>query len=98
MTDHRGEIARLRAENARLVALLESHGIAWQGPAPLPKPSATLSLSTNEKIALFGRLFRGRTDVYPVRWDKQGRQERILAGMCQRVASRCLRKASHQMQ
>src|SRR5690606_5398130 len=28
-------------------------------------------LSTNEKIALFRRLFRGRTDVYPLRWESK---------------------------
>ena len=28
-------------------------------------------LSTAEKVALFGRLFRGRTDVYPVRWESK---------------------------
>lgn len=66
MTDHCDELARLRAENARLVGLLEAHGIVWQIPAPAPKSPATLSLTTDEKVALFGRLFRGRTDVYPV--------------------------------
>jgi len=71
MRTGRDELTRLRAENSRLVALLESHGIAWQAPAPLSKPSATLSLTTDEKVALFGRLFRGRTDVYPVRWDSK---------------------------
>ena len=28
-------------------------------------------LSTDEKVALFRRLFRGRTDVYPVRWESK---------------------------
>lgn len=62
----------LQAENARLIALLESHGIEWRlPPAPLvpvaePEPS---KLSTDEKVALFRRLFRGRTDLYPVRWE-----------------------------
>lgn len=65
----RDEMAALRSENARLIALLESHGIEWR---PLPKSSPSASaparLSTAEKVALFRRLFRGRTDVYPVRW------------------------------
>ncbi|MFC3337107.1 DEAD/DEAH box helicase family protein [Paracandidimonas soli] len=51
--------------------MLEEHGIVWQTPAPVPKFPATLSLTTDEKVALFGRLFRGRTDVYPVRWESK---------------------------
>jgi len=43
MTDHNDELARLRAENARLVGLLEAHGVAWQAPAPILKPSVTSS-------------------------------------------------------
>jgi len=64
----------LQLENARLISLLESHGIEWRlsspptAPVPKPKPSR---LSTGEKIALFRRLFRGRTDVYPVRWESK---------------------------
>ncbi|MFN7445796.1 MAG: TOTE conflict system archaeo-eukaryotic primase domain-containing protein [Curvibacter sp.] len=70
MTD-RDELVSLRTENARLIALLESHGVEWR-PQPTvfaarePGPSR---LSTAEKVALFRRLFRGRTDVYPIRWE-----------------------------
>ncbi|HEX4914478.1 MAG TPA: hypothetical protein VFV51_10990, partial [Vicinamibacterales bacterium] len=65
------EIASLRAENTRLIALLEARGIAWKPPpAPaMPKPAEAPTLSTQEKVALFRTLFRGRTDVYPVRWE-----------------------------
>ena len=69
---HGGELAALQVENARLIALLESHGIQWRLPQPVvlvarePEPS---KLSTAEKVALFRRLFRGRTDVYPIRWE-----------------------------
>jgi hypothetical protein len=50
----------LRAENARLVALLKSHSIEWH-PAPawqaVPEPELEPSrLSTAEKVALFWRL------------------------------------------
>ncbi|MGQ0598812.1 TOTE conflict system archaeo-eukaryotic primase domain-containing protein [Aquabacterium sp.] len=71
-------LAALRAENARLVALLTAHGIDWRlpslpvqtCPAPVPKAEPQRSsLSTLDKVALFRRLFRGRTDVYPVRWE-----------------------------
>jgi hypothetical protein len=70
MTDDKDALVALRAENARLIALLEAHGIEWQAPArstipaetPAPNPS-----STTEKVALFRRLFRGHTDVFPIR-------------------------------
>lgn len=64
------ELHRLRAENARLTRLLDAHGIAWrEEDAPQVEQAATALLTTDEKVALFGRLFRGRTDVYPVRWE-----------------------------
>lgn len=65
------ELARLRAENARLVGLLEASGIAWRLPEPVATPVNASPLSTDEKVALFRRLFRGRTDVYPVRWENK---------------------------
>jgi hypothetical protein len=59
--------AALQAENARLIALLEAHGIEWrlsQQAAPVAHESEPSRLSTAEKVTLFRRLFRGRTDVY----------------------------------
>jgi superfamily II DNA or RNA helicase len=80
----RDALAAMQAENARLVALLESHDIEWRpllsskarpapsAPVPEPEPEPLRpSLSTSEKVALFRRLFRGRTDVYPVRWESK---------------------------
>lgn len=73
MTDQ-DTLTALQAENARLIALLELHGIEWrlpQEPARRlqdPEPSRH---STSEKLALFRRLFRGRTDVYPIRWESK---------------------------
>ncbi|WP_319588966.1 hypothetical protein [uncultured Desulfobulbus sp.] len=69
------ELQQLREENARLKALLNSHGIAWEvafdkepdSPTAESPPTAN-HLTTSEKIALFRLLFRGRTDVYPIRW------------------------------
>jgi len=70
------ELQLLRAENARLKALLEQHHIDWN-PQPISdteviaetlKPHDS-QFSTNEKIRLFRRLFQGRTDVYPLRWE-----------------------------
>ncbi len=101
----------LQAENTRLVALLESHGIAWHAtpaaasqPAPtasVPEPAPATpgpSLSTAEKVALFRRLFRGRTDVYPVRWEgktsgKSGYAPACAnewrAGVCEKPRIKC---------
>ncbi len=68
----RDPLLELKAENARLIALLEANGIQWRAPlepvplASTPEPSR---LSTDDKVALFRRLFRGRTDVYPIRWE-----------------------------
>jgi hypothetical protein len=100
-----------QAENARLVALLESHDIASHAPpaaasqaaptesVPAPAPASPgPSLSTAEKVALFRRLFRGRTDVYPVRWEgktsgKSGYAPACAnewrAGVCEKPRIKC---------
>ncbi len=94
------ENASLRAENARLIALLEAHGIAWKPPpAPaMPKPAEAPTLSPQEKVALFRKLFRGRTDVYPVRWEgktsgKAGYSPACAnewrAGICEKPRIKC---------
>ncbi len=60
------ELNRLRAENARLRALLTRHGIAADEPeSALPRKPA---LSLDEKVALFRGLFQGREDVFARRW------------------------------
>ncbi|ROZ63921.1 DEAD/DEAH box helicase [Ramlibacter sp. WS9] len=70
-----GSFVELKAEKARLVALLEAHGIDWRvPPAPRSQPSPVSepsNLNTAAKVALFRRLFRGRTDVYPIRWESK---------------------------
>lgn len=54
--------------------MLEAHGIDWKGrparpePPSIPEPESS-KLTPTEKIALFRRLFQGRTDVFPVRWE-----------------------------
>jgi superfamily II DNA or RNA helicase len=73
MTDS-DALAELRAENVRLIALLEAHGIEWrlspETSPPLPREDSP-RLSPQEKVALYRRLFRGRDDVYPVRWESK---------------------------
>lgn len=102
----RDQLAALQAENARLIALLEDHGIEWRLPPeeipPEPAPAAPeiepSRLSTAEKVALFRRLFRGRTDVYPIRWESKtsGKSgyapacgNEWLAGVCEKPRIKC---------
>jgi superfamily II DNA or RNA helicase len=98
----RAALASLQAENARLIALLEAHGIEWrlqQQPNAVPAPELEPSrLSTAEKVALFRRLFRGRTDVYPIRWEgktsgKSGYAPACAnewrAGVCEKPRIKC---------
>jgi hypothetical protein len=63
--------------------LLESHGIEWR---PLPKPAMPTPersrRSTENKVALFRRLFSGRTDIYPVRWESKTTGKSGFAPAC----------------
>jgi len=95
-------IAVLKAENDRLIALLETHDIEWRLP-PEPDPIVTIeaepsNFSVQEKVALFRRLFRGRTDVYPIRWESKttGKtgyapacSNEWLAGVCNKPRIKC---------
>jgi superfamily II DNA or RNA helicase len=74
------ECASLREENERLKKLL---GLYYKDVAPPPEPNIseplipytttapliTNNLSIEEQVTLFRSLFRGREDVYPVRWE-----------------------------
>ncbi len=87
MSNESDELRRLRAENARLITLIESHGIDWRrSPAPgsvsVHPPPEVPSLSAIEKVALFRRLFRGRTDVYPMRWESANTGKSGYAPAC----------------
>jgi superfamily II DNA or RNA helicase len=100
MTDP-SAVSTLQAENVRLIALLEAHGIEWRLPPPAVVVTRELDpsrLSTAEKVALFRRLFRGRTDVYPVRWEgktsgKSGYAPACAnewrAGVCEKPRIKC---------
>lgn len=99
--DRSDELAALRSENTRLIALLEQNGIAWRAPSQavdqLPKPVEASRLSTEEKVALFRRLFRGRSDVYALRWEgKSGKTgyapacaNEWAAGICEKPRVKC---------
>ena len=72
------ECSQLREENARLRAIL---GIGRPGSDTTSRAETALEGSSRtpviastpeDKIALFQRLFRGRQDVYAVRWEGKG--------------------------
>jgi TOTE conflict system, Archaeo-Eukaryotic Primase domain/ParD-like antitoxin of type II bacterial toxin-antitoxin system len=69
-------------------------------PVPVPHVSAQepSRSSTGEKVELFRRLFRGRTDVYPVRWESKTTGKtgyapacgnEWLAGICGKPRIKC---------
>lgn len=97
LSEDQDELRRLRAENARLIELLESHGIEWRPPRPVPQPMATSSLTTDEKVSLFRRLFQGRTDVYPIRWENKAGKggyapacaNEWMPGICEKPRIKC---------
>lgn len=95
-------VAKLRAENARLVALLDAHCIEWRPPAEpvkiaIVQAEQSQQLDTDGKLALFRSLFRGRTDVYPIRWEsKAGKSGYAPAcanewrpGVCEKPRIKC---------
>ena len=62
----------LQAENRRLRELLMRHGISMESAAlALATVSTPARIFTEEeKIRIFRSLFRGREDVYPIRWER----------------------------
>ena len=73
--EYQSEIDRLKTENSRLISLLESHRIPWRtdqdenSSRKEPAYRSSSTLTTDDKVSLFQNLFRGRKDVYPVRWE-----------------------------
>ena len=71
------KIVALEEENQYLRHILREHGITFPSrlDARPPKPNqlagSSAGYSVEEKILIFRKLFRGRTDVYPVRWSSQ---------------------------
>jgi hypothetical protein len=71
------EVRRLQEENLRLRSLLITHGIPIPEVANLTGPSPQISDSESnpkvgtaaQRITLFRSLFRGRDDVYAIRWE-----------------------------
>jgi len=70
------ELARLRAENARLLRLLElsprqaaAPGPAQTGFFEAPPGPVHAGSAAGVKVAFFGALFAARTDLYALRWE-----------------------------
>jgi superfamily II DNA or RNA helicase len=81
------QVAALQIENARLVTLLESHGIAWRNSneklaSPPTSEAESPKRRAAEKVELFRHLFRGRTDIYPVRWESKSTGKTGYAPAC----------------
>lgn len=84
------ELDQLRRENARLIGLLEAHGIAWRSsehkqselPPDSAQPAAMTPGSAEQKVALFRRFFRGRDDVYALRWQSRSSGRSGYAPAC----------------
>jgi hypothetical protein len=85
----RKETERLRAENAHLRAMLGIPDSAVERGSP-PEVNAVETLNSRaiegltpeRKVALFRSLFRGREDVYAVRWEgKSGKSGYSPAGV-----------------
>lgn len=104
----RAEIDRLRDENARLLSLLNGRGTRNREPGPENPVASTepgslepseqrSAFSTAEKVALFRKLFHGRSDVFPVRWESnKGRSGYAPAcanewkpGVCEKPRIKC---------
>src|SRR5260221_6231042 len=67
----RGGTARTLDEMRAKIALLHSKLDAVSGQVPLSRqssPDSKSSLTSTDKVKLFRSLFRGRTDVFPLRF------------------------------
>ncbi len=102
----RARLVRLDAERLELAAML---GQLERPPAPVARveqdsilranaPTVTAESSTTKKVALFRRLFSGRADVLPLRWDnrKTGRSgyapacsNEWIRGICNKPKVKC---------
>lgn len=100
------ELERLQSENARLAALLparvssqpEPERIIQRKPLRAAQEPVVSVLSPQEKVRIFRQLFRGRTDVYPLRWQSRATGKsgyapacanEWRAGICEKPRIRC---------
>ncbi|MGF6439929.1 superfamily II DNA or RNA helicase [Paraburkholderia youngii] len=100
------ELTRLQAEIVRLTALLPATlqaqakpvRVTRNKPSPAVRNTGAPVLSPEQKVQLFRRLFRGRTDVYPLRWESRNSGKsgyapacanEWRAGICEKPRIRC---------
>ena len=99
------QLKRLESERAEILAKLEELRRKREAaiqieetPAPFLKASITKDSSSDEKIALFRSLFKGREDVYALRWEsrKSGKsgfqaacRNEWIKGLCRKREVRC---------
>jgi len=98
------ECAKLRSENEKLRAFIERHEVpdtvqvpAYGMGSTTAEASVRYDSPTADKVALFRSLFRGREDVYPIRWEsKTGRSgyspacnNEWLPGICEKPRIKC---------
>lgn len=94
MSDEHSVLLNLRKENERLKVLLKEHGISYEDETNV---SSSSCMTTIEKIALFRRLFKGREDIYALRWQsKDGKSgyspacaNEWKAGICIKPRGKC---------
>lgn len=67
----RAHLAQLDDERRRTHERIEALQIQRRALEQTPAELQADALSNNEKLALFRRLFRGREDVYPRRWESK---------------------------
>jgi superfamily II DNA or RNA helicase len=63
------ECNRLKEENRRLKELLKFHNIEFNSASHPRKDSNSKHQQIRERLSLFKELFRGREDVYALRWE-----------------------------
>ncbi len=97
LDEARSECARLGEENARLRQMLglssDAGGPALAEPTPTlfpaaqPLPAIDARSPTEQKIALFRTVFRGREDVYPVLWVSERTRKKGYSPACRQTGA-----------
>src|SRR5262245_13191787 len=98
----RAELEALERERLRLEARLREIESEREPPEPQPSPTFAPTVCNGspaaDKVAIFRKLFAGRTDVFPVRWEnpKSGRTgyapacaNEWVRGVCGKPQVRC---------
>src|SRR5258708_34076656 len=80
LTSLGAERTELEGRLAQLEHLQASSGRVERPTFLANAPTVTATSPTTDKVALFRRLFVGRPDVFPVRWDNQKRSEERRVG------------------